>query len=116
MYAGYDSIQGFQLYASDPSGNYAAWRANATGKNMANARSTLKEDYNEDCSLGEALILAAKILSKSMDAHKPDASRFEISVVQKNANGEVVQRAIEGQELQKILEDAKVYEDEEQKN
>lgn len=51
MYAGYDALQGFQLYCSDPSGNYAAWRANATGKNMANARSTLKEDYNEDCNL-----------------------------------------------------------------
>ena len=33
MYAGYDSVLGYQLYCSDPSGNYSAWRANATGKN-----------------------------------------------------------------------------------
>ena len=33
MYAGYDSMCGFQLFNSDPSGNYTAWKAHATGKN-----------------------------------------------------------------------------------
>ena len=27
IYAGYDSTHGFQLYNSDPSGNYAGWKA-----------------------------------------------------------------------------------------
>ena len=27
LYAGYDKIYGFQLYHSDPSGNYAGWKA-----------------------------------------------------------------------------------------
>lgn len=51
MYAGYDKVCGFQLYCSDPSGNYAAWKAHATGKNSVNAISQLKEEYNEDLSL-----------------------------------------------------------------
>ena len=94
MYAGYDSIMGFQLYCSDPSGNYAAWRANATGKNAVNARSILKDDYNEELSLDEATVLAAKVLGKSMDIAKPDAERFEIGVITKNAAGEVVQKEV----------------------
>ena len=45
MYAGFDKVRGFQLYCSDPSGNYAAWKAHSTGKNSVNAISTLKTDY-----------------------------------------------------------------------
>ena len=51
MYAGWDAVQGFQLYCSDPSGNYAAWKAHATGKNSVNAVSPLKDDYAEDLNL-----------------------------------------------------------------
>ena len=69
---------GFQLYCSDPSGNYGSWKAHATGKGSVNAISTLKGDYNQDCTLNEALVLAAKVLAKSMDTTAPDANKFEI--------------------------------------
>lgn len=99
MYAGYDAVQGFQLYCSDPSGNYAAWKAHATGKNSLNAVSTLKDDYREDLTLKEATVLAAKVLGKSMDMNKPNADKFEIGVVSRGADGSVTQRRIEGAEL-----------------
>ena len=113
MYAGYDAVQGFQLYCSDPSGNYAAWKAHATGKNSVNAISQLKDDFKEDMTLKEGLILAAKVLGKSMDMNKPDANKFEIGVVARSTTTQsgICQRRIEGQELQKILEEAKVFED-----
>ncbi len=110
MYAGYDKQRGFQLYSSDPSGNYAAWRAHATGKGCVTAISQLKDDYKQECTLDEALILAAQVLGKSMDSATPSADKFEIGVIKKNDAGEVVQRRIEGEELQKILTDAKVFE------
>lgn len=81
MYAGYDAVRGFQLYCSDPSGNYSSWKAHATGKGSVNAISTLKSDYDEKCTLKEALILAAKVLAKSMDTTTPDAKKFEIGIV-----------------------------------
>lgn len=115
MYAGFDKVVGFQLYNSDPSGNYAAWKAHATGKNSVNAISTLKDEYKEDCSLSEALILAAKVLGKSMDMAIPDAKKFEIGVVTRDEKGKVVQRRVEGAELQKILTDAKVFEQKSEK-
>lgn len=59
MYAGYDKVRGFQLYNSDPSGNYAAWKAHATGKGCVTAISTLKDEFKAECSLNDALILAA---------------------------------------------------------
>ena len=111
MYAGYDAVQGFQLFCSDPSGNYAAWKAHATGKNSVNAVSTLKDDYREDLSLQEATVLAAKVLGKSMDMAKPNAEKFEIGVLQRGADGKVQQRRIEGAELSTLLTEARVFED-----
>ena len=110
MYAGYDKVRGFQLYNSDPSGNYAAWKAHATGKGCVSAISTLKDEYNPDCNLKEALIFACQVLGKSMDSNTPTADKFEVCVMQKDANGNLVQRRIEGDELQKILEEGKVFE------
>jgi 20S proteasome subunit alpha 3 len=115
MYAGFDKVAGFQLYNSDPSGNYAAWKAHATGKNSVNAISTLKDEFKEGCSLNEALVLAAKVLGKSMDMATPDANKFEIGILTREDNGKVIQRMVEGAELQKILTEAKVFEKEEKK-
>ena len=110
MYAGYDAVRGFQLYCSDPSGNYGSWKAHATGKGSVNAISTLKTDYQQESSLKDALILAAKVLGKSMDTATPNAEKYEIAVIQKDSHGNIVQRRVEGEELNKILEEAKVNE------
>lgn len=110
MYAGYDKVRGFQLYNADPSGNYAAWKAHATGKGCVTAISTLKDEYKLDGTLKDAVTLAVEVLSKSMDATSPDASKYEIGVLQKDESGKLVQRRIEGPELQKILEESKAFE------
>lgn len=90
MYAGWDRVRGFQLYCSDPSGNYAAWNAHATGKNSVTSISALKEDYNAECSLNEALQIAVKLLAKSMDSQKPTEDKFEVGVVTKGSDGKLV--------------------------
>ena len=84
------------MYNGDPSGNYASWKAHATGKNCVNAISTLKSDFKEGCNLKEALILAVKVLAKSMDTATPDVNKFEVGVVEKDENDNVIQRKIEG--------------------
>jgi len=90
MYAGYDKVRGFQLYNSDPSGNYAAWKAHATGKGCVTAISTLKDEFKEERSLNEALVLAAQVLAKSMDSATPSADKYEIGVMTKDKDGKLV--------------------------
>lgn len=68
LYAGHDEHHGFQLYHSDPSGNYAGWKAHCIGSNSSNAQSILKQDYKEEITLKEAMGLAVKVLTKTMDA------------------------------------------------
>ena len=70
IYAGYDPQRQFQLYQSNPSGNYGGWKATSVGANNASAQSLLKQDYKEDCDLKEACGLAVKVLSKTMDSTK----------------------------------------------
>lgn len=66
--AGYDDHYGFQLYHSDPSGNYGGWKATCIGANNATAQSILKQDYKDDMTLEDAKALAVKVLSKTMDS------------------------------------------------
>ena len=68
IYAGYDNIHGFQLYQSNPSGNYGGWKATSVGANNASAQTLLKQDYNDEMTLKEACTLAVKVLSKTMDS------------------------------------------------
>lgn len=68
IYAGYDDQRQFQLYQSNPSGNYGGWKATSVGANNASAQSLLKQDYTDECSLREACGLAVKVLSKTMDS------------------------------------------------
>lgn len=70
IYAGYDHRRQFQLYQSNPSGNYGGWKATSVGANNASAQSLLKQDYKEECNLREACGLAVKVLSKTMDSTK----------------------------------------------
>ncbi|KAI9222259.1 nucleophile aminohydrolase [Blastocladiella britannica] len=76
LYAGYDDHFGFQLYHSDPSGNYSGWKATCIGANNGAATSMLKSEYKEEGEEGAEQVLtldgiselAIKVLAKSVEA------------------------------------------------
>jgi 20S proteasome subunit alpha 3 len=102
MYAGWDHLNGYQLYSSDPSGNYYAWKAHATGENNA----TLKSEYEENMTLRNGLKLAAKVIYKSIDAHDPKTDRFEIKYVSQ-IESKLVIKTIDDALLTELLEEIK---------
>jgi len=79
--AGWDRHYGFQLYHSDPSGNYGGWKATAIGANNQAAQSILKVDYNQSMELKDALKLAVKVLSKTMDSTELNAEKLEFGTL-----------------------------------
>eukprot|EP01103_Thecamoeba_quadrilineata_P006637 TRINITY_DN16365_c0_g1_i1.p1 TRINITY_DN16365_c0_g1~~TRINITY_DN16365_c0_g1_i1.p1 ORF type:complete len:268 (+),score=50.29 TRINITY_DN16365_c0_g1_i1:56-805(+) len=81
LVAGWDEHHNFQLYHSDPSGNYGGWKATAIGANNQAAQSILKQDYKEDIELKDALKLAVKILSKTMDSTILNSERLEFATL-----------------------------------
>jgi 20S proteasome subunit alpha 3 len=68
LYAGWDPYYQFQLYLSDPSGNYSGWKATCIGANNGTAQSLLKQEYKEDIKVEDAIALVMKVMSKTMDS------------------------------------------------
>ena len=59
-----DEHYGWQLYQSDPSGNYGGWKAVAIGNGHAAAQNLLKTDYKEGVDVGEVRARARAQASK----------------------------------------------------
>jgi len=81
LWAGYNKKDKFQLFHSDPSGNYAEWQATAIGNNSKNAQSILKEDYKSNLTKDEAIELCIKILTKTMDSPTLDSEQLEMCIL-----------------------------------
>jgi len=109
LVAGWDNHFGFQLYQSDPSGNYGGWKARAIGANHQAAESILKAEMkiDEELKMKDGLMLAVKVLSKSMDTTAPTADKLEISTLTVNDDGEVKFHIYTKEELETLLGDAK---------
>jgi 20S proteasome subunit alpha 3 len=117
IFAGYDTTHGFQLYQSDPSGNYSGWKATVIGiKNMLYhfihkilntcigqnnqaGKSILKTDYSENNSIDANLKLGVKILLKTLDAAAPSPERIELSVLRKDVNNRIVHVTLSNSEV-----------------
>ena len=83
LYAGYDVHHGFQLYHSDPSGNYSGWRATAIGAKNQSAQSILKQEYRRDIGIKEALQLTIKVMSKVLDNTTLNPEKLECIILTK---------------------------------
>ncbi|KYM77795.1 Proteasome subunit alpha type-4 [Atta colombica] len=82
LYMGWDKYYGYQLYQSDPSGNYGGWKATCIGNNSAAAVSSLKQEYKEgETTLKDAMALAIKVLSKTLDMNKLTAEKVEMAIL-----------------------------------
>ncbi|KAJ3522571.1 hypothetical protein NMY22_g11837 [Coprinellus aureogranulatus] len=81
LYAGYDAHYGFQLYHSDPSGNYSGWKATCIGANSGTAQSLLKQEYKDGLGVKEAVGLVLRTMSKTMDSTSLGSEKLEFAVL-----------------------------------
>uniref|UniRef100_A0A8C7KTL6 Proteasome subunit beta n=1 Tax=Oncorhynchus kisutch TaxID=8019 RepID=A0A8C7KTL6_ONCKI len=103
LYMGWDKHYGFQLYQSDPSGNYGGWKATCIGNNSAAAVSMLKQDFKEgEMSLSSALALAVKVLNKTMDVSKLSAEKVEIATLTRE-NGKTCIKVLKQKEVDELI-------------
>lgn len=103
LWAGFDEHYGFQLYQSDPSGNYGGWKATSIGANSQSAQSMLKQEYKEGCDMNEALLLAIKVLAKNMDSSSLSAEKLEITTLTA-PGGEALSKNLEKDAIEKLVE------------
>ena len=97
-------VHGFQLYQSDPSGNYNGWKAACIGANSSSATSLMKQEYKEETiPLAAALQLAIKVLMKTADSTTLSPDKFDIATVTCE-NGKVKYTQLGEAESQKLLD------------
>lgn len=108
LVAGWDQHFGFQLYHTDPAGNYTGWKATAIGQNNQSAQALLRQQWKDDMSLDDALSLAARVLIKTMDTATPSSERLEFAVITRDETATVktIQRMLTNQEIDNLLKAA----------
>lgn len=132
LFAGHDPHHGFQLYQSDPSGNYSGWKATVIGANNQAGKSLLKTDYGakpeeegEEMKTDEgegdkkaegeeeirvpdmpgALRLAVKVLNKTNDGTAVSADKMELFTLSLDDHGNCVHRILKADEAQKVIDE-----------
>ncbi|KAL6260973.1 hypothetical protein P5V15_008500 [Pogonomyrmex californicus] len=103
LYMGWDKHYGYQLYQSDPSGNYGGWKATCIGNNSAAAVSSLKQEYKEgETTLKDAMALAIKVLSKTLDMNKLSAEKVEMAILTRE-NGKTKTKILPAKEVDALI-------------
>jgi len=119
LFAGYDEHYGFQLYQSDPSGNYSGWKATVIGANNQAGKSILKSDYQkkpegamdedkeaEIPDVQEALKLAVKVLNKTMDGTgSAAAEKMELFTMTLDESKSCVHHILTKKEAQAVIDE-----------
>eukprot|EP00605_Chrysophyceae_sp_TOSAG23-4_P002234 GSChrysophyteH1.ASY1.ANO1.2478.1 assembled CDS len=104
VFAGWDKHHGYQLYQSDPSGNYSGWKATVIGQNSQAGKSILKTDYKENAEQKDNLKLAVKILLKTMDATAPSPERIDLSEMKRTADGNLVHVRVSDEVVKELID------------
>lgn len=106
LYAGWDAQNKYQLYQSDPSGNYGGWKATAIGANQQAAQNILKQEYKDDICLADAVKLVVKVLAKTLDSTALTTDKLEVSTITRDEShgGRVVYKVYEHDDLKPLLE------------
>eukprot|EP01115_Flamella_aegyptia_P001359 TRINITY_DN1223_c0_g1_i1.p1 TRINITY_DN1223_c0_g1~~TRINITY_DN1223_c0_g1_i1.p1 ORF type:complete len:251 (+),score=123.06 TRINITY_DN1223_c0_g1_i1:52-804(+) len=107
LYAGYDKHYGFQLYQSDPSGNYGGWKATAIGANNQAAQSILRAEWKPEIKIVDALKLATKVMAKTMESTNLNSERLDFAYLTRDANGRVVFSEVPAKELDAVVDEVK---------
>jgi 20S proteasome subunit alpha 3 len=68
LFVGVDHHFGVQLYGTDPSGNYASWKAHSLGMNASGNEALLKEQWKENLTEQEAKEIFMKMMVKNLSA------------------------------------------------
>lgn len=129
LFAGYDEAHGFQLYQSDPSGNYSGWKATVIGANNQAGKSLLKTEYGvskkdaagggdgdemkmddtpitemiEMPDVAEACRLAVKVLNKTMDGAVASAEKLELFTMSLDDEGKCVHKILTEEEAKAVI-------------
>merc|ERR1712146_655141 len=80
LVAGWDDINGCQLWQVDPSGSYFAWKATAMGKGQANVKTFLEKRYTDDMEQDDAIARSIQALRENFEGQMKEEN-VEVAIV-----------------------------------
>ena len=86
LLAGWDQYAGFQLFHTDPSGNYTGWKAYAIGDGDASANALLRQQWKKNMTIEEAQLLAVNVLQRTLDVSQLGIERVEMATLSMRTN------------------------------
>jgi len=128
LFAGHDAAHGFQLYQSDPSGNYSGWKATVIGANNQAGKSLLKAEYggsgaaevgdeemktDDDApgqrtdmpDVAEACRLAVRVINKTMDGAVASPEKLELFTMSLDGDGNCVHKILNEEEAKAVIDE-----------
>ena len=114
IFAGWDEVNGCQIYTSDPSGIFSGWKAIAQGLDNPMTNNFLKQEYKENLTEKEGCDLAVATICKSLGTDNPAPDRLEIILMKKAEDGDYLTvKKLSSEELKVILDAKKKKDDDE---
>ena len=80
LIAGIDWDGSSRLFMTDPSGNFSRFKASCIGAGGESGMVTLTENYKEDMTLDQAILLAAKVIKENME-QRINKENIEVSYI-----------------------------------
>jgi len=114
LYMGWDRRHGYQLYQSDPSGNYSGWKATCIGSASSAAVSLLKQEYSATLTVHEAELLALRTLHRTLDITQLTAEKVELATL-RHDRGVTKLHVLSQQEVGELIKEHEAREKEEEK-
>merc|ERR1711885_47545 len=78
--AGFDEIEGPQIYQVEASGTFYCWKATALGRGATEAKQFLEKTFTDDLDIGDATHLAIKALKNSFDGEMTSRN-IEVGII-----------------------------------
>ena len=94
-----------QLWATEPSGAYAAWKAHAVGRGGPSMEAVLENYFHDAMSEDEAVRLALRALLEVLEPSAATAAGIEVAVIRQGAGAELLDVSDVDHVISELLEE-----------
>jgi 20S proteasome subunit alpha 3 len=99
---GFDPDDGYQIYRTEPSGNFSKWSAVASGSNCVQNQNILDREFKIGLSTEESLKIVIKLFYKKIKNHKISRS-VEIFVLRSDDKQKIVFTCLRSSEVDSLI-------------
>lgn len=99
---GFDSVDGYQIYKTEPSGNYSKWIAVASGSNCIQNQNILNQDFTTLFDIVDSLKIVMKLFYKKIKNYKISKS-IEIFTLKSDDKQKLVLHCLTSSEVDSLI-------------